>query len=271
MLSLISTPIGNLDDISLRAIDVIKSADFIYTEDTRSFKKILDSIECKKKCKSFHEHNEDIIYKEIIKHLKNKKHVVLTCEAGTPAISDPGYKFIRECLNLNLKYTLIPGPSSLINAVVLSGLPTDKFSFYGFIPKKNNAQQKLFQKVSNDEKTAIMFESVKRLRKTIISISKHLDNNRHISVCREMTKIHEQIVQGNCEDLLKKIDDGSLPLKGEIVLVIEGNITNNINIKLDNKVKDAFLEKLSISDAAKLLSLVTGQSRQDIYKFLNNK
>ena len=120
MLSLISTPIGNLDDISLRAIDVIKSADFIYTEDTRSFKKILDSIECKKKCKSFHEHNEDIICKEIIKHLKNKKHVILTCEAGTPAISDPGYKLIRECLNLNLKYTLIPGPSSLINAVVLS-------------------------------------------------------------------------------------------------------------------------------------------------------
>ena len=157
MLSLISTPIGNLDDISLRAIDVIKSADFIYTEDTRSFKKILDSIECKKKCKSFHEHNEDIICKEIIKHLKNKKHVVLTCEAGTPAISDPGYKLIRECLNLNLKYTLIPGPSSLINAVVLSGLPTDKFSFYGFIPKKNNAQHKLFQKVSNDEKTVIMF------------------------------------------------------------------------------------------------------------------
>jgi len=271
MLSLISTPIGNLDDISLRAIDVIKSADFIYTEDTRSFKKILDSIYCKKKYKSFHEHNEDIICKEIIKHLKNKKRVVLTCEAGTPAISDPGYKLIRECLNLNLKYTLIPGPSSLINAVVLSGLPTDKFSFYGFIPKKNNAQKKLFQKVSNDEKTVIMFESVKRLRKTIISISKYLDNNRHISVCREMTKIHEQIVQGNCEQLLKKIDDGSLPLKGEIVLVIEGSITNNINIRLDNKVKDTFLEKLSISDAAKLLSLVTGQSRQDIYKFLNNK
>ena len=170
-----------------------------------------------------------------------------------------------------MKYTLIPGPSSLINAVVLSGLPTDKFSFYGFIPKKKNAQKKLFQKVSNDEKTAIMFESVKRLRKTIISISKHLDNNRHISVCREMTKIHEQIVQGNCEDLLKKIDDGSLPLKGEIVLVIQGNITININIKLDNKVKDAFLDKLSISDAAKLLSLLTGQSRQDIYKFLNSK
>ena len=170
-----------------------------------------------------------------------------------------------------MKYTLIPGPSSVINAVVLSGLPTDKFSFYGFIPKKNNAQQKLFQKVSNDEKTAIMFESVKRLRKTIISISKHLDNNQHISVCREMTKIHEQIVQGNCEHILKKIDDGSLPLKGEIVLVIEGNSSNNIDIKLDNKVKDTFLDKLSISDAAKLLSLVTGQSRQDIYKFLNNK
>ena len=129
MLNLISTPIGNLDDISLRAIDVIKSSDYIYAEDTRSFKNILRSIKCEKSCKSFHEHNEDIVLNEIVEHVINKKNVVLACEAGTPAISDPGFKLIRKFVELKLDYTLIPGPSSVINALVLSGLPTDQFSF----------------------------------------------------------------------------------------------------------------------------------------------
>tara|TARA_Y100000739_G_C20360708_1_gene352050 strand:+ start:61 stop:618 length:558 start_codon:yes stop_codon:yes gene_type:complete len=136
MLNLISTPIGNLDDISLRAIDVIKSSDYIYAEDTRSFKNILRSIKCEKSCKSFHEHNEDIVLNEIVEHVLNKKNVVLACEAGTPAISDPGFKLIRKFVELKLDYTLIPGPSSVINALVLSGLPTDQFSFYGFVPRK---------------------------------------------------------------------------------------------------------------------------------------
>ncbi len=269
MLNLISTPIGNLDDISLRAIDVIRSSDYVYAEDTRSFKKLLESIKLKKSCRSFHEHNEDRVLDEIINHVINKKSVVLACEAGTPCISDPGFKLIRKFVELELEYTLIPGPSSVTNALVLSGLPTDQFSFYGFVPRKQNVQVKFFEKVATDSKTGIFFESIKRLRATIENLSNYIENNRKISICREMTKLHEQVVTNTCLNVLKEIDNGNLPLKGEVVIVIEGakKIKNDLNI--DKKIKDEFLSKMSISDAAKLISLLTRQNKRDIYKILN--
>lgn len=269
MLSLISTPIGNLDDISLRAIDVIRSSDYIYAEDTRSFKKLLESIKFKKSCRSFHEHNEDRVLKEIISHVTNKKSVVLACEAGTPCISDPGFKLIRKFVDLKLEYTLIPGPSSVTNALVLSGLPTDQFSFYGFVPRKQNAQNKSFEKVATEIKTSIFFESIKRLRATIENLTNYLEKNRKISVCREMTKLHEQVVTDTCFNVLKEIDNGNLTLKGEVVLVIEGAKKIKHNLSIDKKIKDEFLSKMSVSDAAKLISLLTKQNKRDIYKILN--
>ena len=268
MLNLISTPIGNLDDISLRAIDVIKSSDYIYAEDTRSFKKILKHIKCEKICKSFHEHNEEKISKEIIKLLKNGKNIVLACEAGTPAISDPGYKLIREINNLNIRYTLLPGPSAVINALVISGLPTDKFSFYGFIPRKVNAKEELFKKIAIENKTSICFESIKRLEDSLKTLSKFIDTERKISVCREMTKAHEQIVTDNCKNVLKEIYKGNIPLKGEVVLIVEGESNKKFNVKIDNKIKQQFLSKMSTSEAAKLISLLTKQNKREIYKFL---
>ena len=145
MLYFISTPIGNLNDISLRAIDVIRSSDYLYAEDTRTTKKLLNFIDCKKRCKSFHEHNEDIVSKEIIRYIKDNKVVSILSDAGTPAVSDPGYKLIRECYKSLINFTLIPGPSSVISALVMSGLPTDKFTFYGFMPKKINEQKICFE------------------------------------------------------------------------------------------------------------------------------
>ena len=269
MLNLISTPIGNLDDISLRAIDVIRSSDYIYAEDTRSFKKILESIKLKKSCRSFHEHNEDRVSNEIINHVTNNKNVVLASEAGTPCISDPGFKLIRKFVKLNLEYTLVPGPSSVTNALVLSGLPTDQFSFYGFVPRKKNAQNKSFENLATDSKTSIFFESIKRLRATIQNLSNYIENNRKISVCREMTKLHEQVVTDTCFNVLKEIDDGNIPLKGEVVIVIEGAKKTDSYLSIDKKIKDEFLSKMSTSDAAKLISLITKENKRDIYKILN--
>tara|TARA_B100000575_G_scaffold66257_1_gene50902 strand:+ start:44 stop:859 length:816 start_codon:yes stop_codon:yes gene_type:complete len=269
MLNLISTPIGNLDDISIRAIDVITSSDYIYAEDTRSFKKILESIKVKKPCRSFHEHNEDKVLNEIIKHVTNNKSIVLACEAGTPCISDPGFKLIRKFVELNLEYTLIPGPSSVTNALVLSGLPTDQFSFYGFVPRKQNAQNKSFENIMTESKTAIFFESIKRLRATIENLSNYIGNNRKISVCREMTKLHEQIITDTCLNILREIDNGNIPLKGEVVLVIEGTKKIMKGVSIDKKIKDEFLSKMSASDAAKLIALLTEQNKRDIYKILN--
>ena len=169
MLYFISTPIGNLNDISLRAIDVIRSSDYLYAEDTRNTKKLLNFINLKVKLKSFHEHNEHKASLEIIENLKEGKIVSIVSDAGTPVISDPGYKLIQICLKENIKYTLIPGPSSVLSSLVMSGLSPDKFSFYGFIPRKAGDQNRFFETLSNDVKTSIIFESPKRIKKTLIN------------------------------------------------------------------------------------------------------
>ena len=268
MLNFVSTPIGNLNDISLRAIDVIRKADYLYAEDTRNFIKLLKFINCKKKCKSFHEHNEEKVSLEIIKHAKNGKSISIVSDAGTPAISDPGYKLIRECIAQDIPYTLIPGPSSLISGLVMSGLPTDQFSFFGFIPKKNNEQAKCFENLNYENKTAIFFESPKRLEKTILNLLKYLNPNRRISICKEMTKLHEEIISDKLSNILDKITQEKIYIKGEIVIVIEGAQSNKTNLKIDNKIKKEFLKRLSASDSAKLISLITKQNKRDIYKFL---
>ena len=271
MLNFISTPIGNLNDISLRAIEVIINSDHLYSEDTRNFKKLLNHINCKKKSKSFHEHNEEKLIGEILNLIKENKSVSIVTDAGTPAISDPGYKLIQQCIKKNIAFSLIPGPSSVISGLVMSGLPTNQFSFYGFIPRKKNDQEHFFNLVKNDSKTSIFFESPKRLKKSINNMQNIFEPSRRISICKEMTKFHENIIIDNLSNIMKTIEEKNISLKGEIVVVLEGNLVKNNNIEINKKVKNAFLEKLSASDAAKLISLITKKNKRDIYDYLIEK
>ena len=268
MLYFISTPIGNLNDISLRAIDVIRSCDYLYAEDTRKTKKLLNFINCNKKCLSFYDHNEDKISFDIIEKIKKNKIISIVSDAGTPAISDPGYKLIKECIRQSINYTLIPGPSSVTNAIVMSGLPTDKFSFFGFMPKKKSEQKVLFENLTNDTKTLIFFDSPKRIQKTISNLIEFIGFDRRIAICREMTKLHEEIIRGSLKDVIDNIKTNKILLRGEIVLVIEGSKKNQIDYFINSKIKNEFLNKLSASDAAKLISLITGQNKRNIYKYL---
>ena len=268
MLNFISTPIGNLNDISLRAIDVIRSSNYLYTEDTRRSKTLLDHINLQKKCNSFHEHNEDYVSKKIIQQLNDNKIVSIISDAGTPAISDPGYKLIKKCIKENLKYTLIPGPSSVISALLMSGLPTDRFSFFGFFPKKNNERESVLQNFKYEKKTIIFFESSKRISKTLNDITNYLDAKRMIAICKEMTKVHENVFRGNILEISKKVEENKFNLKGEIVVVIEGKKEIKNKIEIDNRIKSEYLKKLSVSDSAKLISLITGERKRDIYKKL---
>jgi 16S rRNA (cytidine1402-2'-O)-methyltransferase len=270
MLYFISTPIGNLNDISLRAIDVIRSSDYLYAEDTRNIKKLLNFINLKVKSKSFHEHNEHRVSLEIIEDLKNGNIVSIVSDAGTPIVSDPGYKLIQICLKENIKYTLIPGPSSVLSSLVMSGLSPDRFSFYGFIPRKAGDQNRFFEALSYDEKTSIVFESPKRIKKTLINLQKFLGKNRKISLCKEMTKIHEDVFRGKISEIIKDIENDQINLKGELVLVIEG-ANNKIDLNIDMQIKKEFLSKLSASDSAKLISMLTGKNKRDIYKKLIEK
>ena len=270
MLYFISTPIGNLNDISLRAIDVIRSSDYLYAEDTRNIKKLLNFINLKVKSKSFHEHNEHKVSLEIIQNLKNGNIVSIVSDAGTPVVSDPGYKLIQICLKENIKYTLIPGPSSVLSSLVMSGLSPDRFSFYGFIPRKAGEQNRFFETLSNDVKTSIVFESPKRIKKTLINLQKFVGKNRKISLCKEMTKIHEDVFRGKISEIIKDIENDQINLKGELVLVIEG-ADNKIDLNISTQIKKEFLSKLSASDSAKLISMLTGKNKRDIYKKLIEK
>ena len=270
MLYFISTPIGNLNDISLRAKDVIRSSDYLYAEDTRNIKKLLKFINLKIKSKSFHEHNEQKVSLEIIKNLKDGKIISIVSDAGTPVISDPGYKLIQICLKENIKYTLIPGPSSVLSSLVMSGLSPDRFSFYGFIPRKAGDQNRFFETLSNDVKTSIVFESPKRIKKTLINLQKFVGKNRKISLCKEMTKIHEDVFRGKISEIIKDIENDQINLKGELVLVIEG-ANNKIDLNINTQIKKEFLSKLSASDSAKLISMLTGKNKRDIYKKLIEK
>ena len=270
MLYFISTPIGNLNDISLRAIDVIRSSDYLYAEDTRNIKKLLNFINLKVKSKSFHEHNEHKVSLEIIQNLKNGNIVSIVSDAGTPVVSDPGYKLIQICLKENIKYTLIPGPSSVLSSLVMSGLSPDRFSFYGFIPRKEGDQDRFFETLSDDVKTSIVFESPKRIKKTLINLQKFVGKNRKISLCKEMTKIHEDVFRGKISEIIKDIENDQINLKGELVLVIEG-ADNKIDLNISTQIKKEFLSKLSASDSAKLISMLTGKNKRDIYKKLIEK
>jgi 16S rRNA (cytidine1402-2'-O)-methyltransferase len=270
MLNLISTPIGNLNDISLRAIKALKSADYIFAEDTRNAKKLLNFIDCRSKCLSLHEHNENKITNLIIKKLiKNPNlDIAIISDAGTPAISDPGYHLIQECINHKINFSHIPGPSSVINAVVLSGLPTSSFTFLGFVPKKKNQKVEFIKSLKKYSETIILFESGKRLPKTIQYLFEEYSQNNKISLCREMTKLHETIERGTIASTIEKIHNDELVLKGEFVIVIEGSTSEYKNTKLDKKILKAFLDNMPPKVAAKLISMITNENKRDVYKQL---
>ena len=268
MLNFVSTPIGNLNDISLRAIDVIKSSDYLYAEDTRNVKKLLDFINVKISCKSFHEHNEQKVMLDILKQAKNSKVISIVSDAGTPSISDPGYKLITKCIEEKIKYTLIPGPSSVISAMVMSGLPSNRFAFYGFVPRKIQDKKKFFEDLDEETKTSIIFESSKRIFDTLKNLADYLNSDRKVSICKEMTKIHENVFRGKASEILKSVEENQINLKGEIVIVIEGASKKITASKINSKIKKEFLTKLSASESAKLISAVTGENKRDVYKKL---
>ena len=216
-LYLISTPIGNLKDITLRSIETLKNVDLIAVEDTRRSGKLLKEYDVDTKMISYFEHNEDVRIKEIIEKLKSGFDIALISDAGTPTISDPGYRLVNEVHKNNIKISSLPGPSSVINALSVSGLPTDHFYFEGFLPKKKGRLTR-FKFLSSLPATVILFESPFRLIKTLLDIEKFM-GQRIVSVCREMTKIHEEIFRGSLWKTINHFKNKK-SIKGEIVILI---------------------------------------------------
>ena len=216
-LYLISTPIGNLKDITLRSIETLKNVDLIAAEDTRRSGKLLKEYDVNTKMISYFEHNEEIRIKEIISKLKKGLDIALISDAGTPTISDPGYRLVNEVHKNGIKISSLPGPSSVINALSVSGLPTDHFYFEGFLPRKKGRLTR-FKFLSTLPATIILFESPYRLIKTLMDIEKFM-GQRIVSVCREMTKIHEEIFRGSLWKTINHFKNKK-SIKGEIVILI---------------------------------------------------
>jgi 16S rRNA (cytidine1402-2'-O)-methyltransferase len=218
-LILVPTPVGNLEDITLRAIRTLKEATIIYAEDTRVTKKLLNHLDIQKQVYPFHAHNEHKTLSSVLEYVKASETTILVSDAGTPAISDPGFLLVRACIENNIKVTCLPGPTALIPALVASGLPADRFCFEGFLPHKKGRQTKL-KELSLEERTIVLYESPHRLVKCLSQIEEFFEPTRLVCVVREISKIYEEYKRGEVKDVKSYYELN--PPKGEIVIVIQG-------------------------------------------------
>ncbi len=260
-LYIISLPIGNSKDITIRAIEYLQSVDEIYCEDTRVTNKILSIYKIKKSLKNYHDHNGKKVRPEIIKKIKDGKTIALVSDAGTPLISDPGYKLVSELKARDLYVTAAPGASSPITALTLSGLPTNSFYFLGFLPVKDQSRKNLIEGLKSLKTTIILFESANKINKTLQDLIDIL-GNREMAICREMTKKFEEIITGKISDIAQKIV--SKKLKGEIVIVLYGDNKKDQEINLD-EIINSFEGEYRPSELAKIISDQTGFSKSIIY------
>ena len=219
MLYVVATPIGNLGDITLRALEVLKGVDVVAAEDTRHSGLLLKHFEIKKPFVSYHEHNEAARTAELVDRLARGENVALITDAGTPGLSDPGLRLIRECISRDLPFTIVPGPSSILTALLGSGFSTETFSFRGFLSVKSGQRERELRIAAEREETTLFFESPYRLLKTLQACSAIMPD-RQLCIARELTKKFEEFRRGSAAELLAHYE--TLPAKGEIVLVVSG-------------------------------------------------
>lgn len=264
-LYLVATPIGNLGDISARAVDVLKSADLIACEDTRNTQKLLTLLGIGgKKLTAYHNFNAEKACPKILEHLQNDEMIALVSDAGTPLVSDPGYKLVRKCVDNGIYVTSVPGACAFLTALQLSGLPSHRFLFQGFLPPKTTARKKELTELSRVPATLIFYESPQRLGETLTDMLEIL-GNRFAAVVREITKKFEQTVRGTFTDLLDGYAQNGYP-KGEIVIVVEPPATEKADpVEIDALLNQALLT-MRVKDAAAFVAEQTGESKKNLYQ-----
>jgi len=262
ILYICGTPIGNLEDITIRALKILKEVKLIAAEDTRHTKKLLIHYQINTKVTSYHEYNKFKKAPYLVEILKNGQDIALVSDAGMPGISDPGYVLINLALNNNIKIIPVPGVSALITALVVSGLPTDKFVFEGFLSRKIKERKRYFKSIENEERTIIFYEAPHRLKRTLKDM---LDvwGERKIVIARELTKKYEEIIRGNLSQVITEIN--TKEIKGEITLVVQGGIkkkgNDTIDFLKDECIMEEYLKKLKNQ----------GYSNKDIIKIAQEK
>lgn len=261
-LYIVPTPIGNLRDITLRALDVLNAADVIVCEDSRVTGKLLKAYDLKIPKKiTYNDHTDDVT-KDHILNLASDKIVALVSDAGAPMISDPGYKLVRDCISNNIYVTALPGANAILPALQLSGLPTDAFTFTGFLPSKDKGVRDVIAQYQNASETTVFYDSPKRIEKTC-AILNDLIPNRQISIIREISKLYEDALHGTPSELLAIIK--GKPLKGEIVIVINGADKDTETHDIDTLITKALNAGQSIKDLSAQIADLTGAKKKEIY------
>ena len=237
-LYLVATPIGNLDDITIRAIKVLQNVDLIAAEDTRHSLKLLNHLEISKPLISYHRHNEENKTEVLLNKLLNGENIALITDAGTPAISDPGEEVVKQAIEKEIEIIPIPGACALINALICSGMNTREFAFYGFLPLNKKLRKNKFEDIKKENKTIILYEAPHKINQTLKDILQEV-GDVNIVLARELTKIHEEFIRGKISKIIEKYTD----LKGEMIIVLEGNKFENSTDKLTELLNNMSIEE----------------------------
>ncbi|MGG7215124.1 16S rRNA (cytidine(1402)-2'-O)-methyltransferase [Clostridium nigeriense] len=271
-LYLVPTPIGNLKDITLRALEVLESVDEIAAEDTRTSLKLLNHFNIKKSLFSYHKHNEKGKSLDIINKLKSGLNIALITDAGTPGISDPGSVIVEKCIEENIEFEVLPGATAITTALVYSGLDTTRFLFRGFLPRENKERNPVIEEVKNVRDTLIFYEAPHRLLNTLGYLKSNL-GNRRIAICRELTKLHEEIYRGKISEAIDFFVDNRP--RGEFVLVIEGKSYEDIKAEKEALWSDLTIrehlvkvieEGIDKKEAIKFVAKERGIAKKEVYK-----
>jgi 16S rRNA (cytidine1402-2'-O)-methyltransferase len=267
-LYLVPTPIGNLEDITLRAIKILHTVDLIAAEDTRHTAKLLNHYQITTPTISYHQHNHKTRVSELLSQLQQEQSIALVTDAGTPAISDPGYHLVSACIVAQIKIVPLPGAIAAITALVASGLPTDRFVFEGFLPTKKKVRQSLLQSFSTETRTMIFYEAPHRLPETLADFSQIFGLGRQITLARELTKLHEDFWRGSLEKAIAYYHQNQP--KGEYTLIVQGKeaeIGLQLSIEeIKAELAELLAQGMTKSSASQHLAQLTHLSRREIYR-----
>ena len=267
-LYIVATPIGNLGDISERAIEILKQVDLIAAEDTRHSKTLLERFGIKTKMSAYHEYNEEKVTQQLIQQLLDGQSIALISDAGTPLINDPGYKLVVAAHDKGVQVIPIPGPSAIITALSASGLPTNKFIFEGYLPAKSEARKTRLNELKNESRTLVFYEAPHRIVESAKIMQEIFGVERRVTIARELTKQFEQIVRDTLSSINEKIESGEIKVKGEFVVIVEGTKETLVTDKEALRINQILAEKLSPKDAAGLTAKITGRKKNEVYQLV---
>ena len=266
-LYLVATPIGNLEDITLRAIEILKKVDIIACEDTRKTNKLLTHFNINKKLISLHQHSQKNKTDFLINELSNGKSIAFTSDAGTPGISDPGAFLVDQALKLGIKVSPIPGASSLTAAFSVSGIQTTQFKFYGFLPNTPGKCKKILEQIYNQSLPTIIFESPHRILKTLFLVQNIFGSNYELFIARELTKIYETIYKDKVASIIERLESYPEEQKGEFVIIFSGESSQIENIKTlsINEALEVMMKELPLNQSVKLISTIFKKNKKEVY------